>query len=317
MNVRIADLVTTERHRKDMGDIAALAASIKVNGLLHPIVMTKGKKIIAGARRIEAATSLGWKTIPATVVSNIKDAAALLAAERDENTCRKDFAPSEAVALGKALEEIERVAAHARQTAGLKKGAETPMIPDGENFAPTEVGKTIDKAAAAVGMSTPTYKKAKDVVASGDKTAITQMDATGNVSAAHRAVQEKKPDPPATDEAGKPIPDINDLPVRFSRGRDEIGALQREISTLKGKVLKAAEAGKGSRAGKGHWRRFDPSAFQAAMNDAYQQLKAARPYAVCPYCVGGDRGAADNCMACKGSGWLTELEYHNVPRELK
>lgn len=32
----------------------------------------------------------------------------LIKAERDENTCRKDFAPSEAVALGEKLEVFER-----------------------------------------------------------------------------------------------------------------------------------------------------------------------------------------------------------------
>ena len=37
----------------------------------------------------------------------MSDAAALLTAKRDENECRKPFTTSEAVAMGKALEEIE------------------------------------------------------------------------------------------------------------------------------------------------------------------------------------------------------------------
>jgi hypothetical protein len=52
------------------------------------------------------------------------DAALLLQAERDENTCRKDFTPSEAVAIGKELEELERPKAAERKSGRPKKAEE-------------------------------------------------------------------------------------------------------------------------------------------------------------------------------------------------
>ena len=39
------------RHRRDMGDIASLAASIAQLGLLHPVVVNQKGELIAGERR--------------------------------------------------------------------------------------------------------------------------------------------------------------------------------------------------------------------------------------------------------------------------
>jgi len=45
----LSDIVIGARHRKDLGDIAALAASIADVGLLHAIVVTPDNRLIAGA----------------------------------------------------------------------------------------------------------------------------------------------------------------------------------------------------------------------------------------------------------------------------
>jgi hypothetical protein len=50
---------------------------------------------------------LMWKEIPATVVSLVE-----LWAEHDENVIRQYFLPSEAVAIKRALESVEREEAH-------------------------------------------------------------------------------------------------------------------------------------------------------------------------------------------------------------
>ena len=57
-----------QRFRRDMGDIATLAASIESLGLLHPIVVDQDGKLLAGARRLAAFKILKRKTIPVTVV---------------------------------------------------------------------------------------------------------------------------------------------------------------------------------------------------------------------------------------------------------
>jgi hypothetical protein len=46
---RIDEIVVGERHRRDLGDIASLAANVAELGLLHPIVIHG--TLIAGERR--------------------------------------------------------------------------------------------------------------------------------------------------------------------------------------------------------------------------------------------------------------------------
>jgi ParB family chromosome partitioning protein len=57
-----------KRHRRDMGDIEALAESIEDIGLLHPITVDERCHLRAGARRLAACKQLGWKRIPVNVV---------------------------------------------------------------------------------------------------------------------------------------------------------------------------------------------------------------------------------------------------------
>ena len=42
------------RHRKDMGDVSALAASIEAVGLLQPIGVTSDLRLVFGDRRLRA-----------------------------------------------------------------------------------------------------------------------------------------------------------------------------------------------------------------------------------------------------------------------
>jgi hypothetical protein len=56
------------RHRRDMGDIAGLAASIEDIGLLNPITVDETGMLLAGARRYAACKLLGWKEVPVNVL---------------------------------------------------------------------------------------------------------------------------------------------------------------------------------------------------------------------------------------------------------
>ena len=100
--IAIARIKVGHRHRRDLGDIAALAANIDDIGLLHPVVLRRDRTLIAGARKIAAATKLGWKTIPATVI----DLDDILRGEFAENAYRKNLTLSEAVAIADALEAL-------------------------------------------------------------------------------------------------------------------------------------------------------------------------------------------------------------------
>ena len=109
----IEAVIIGERHRLDLGDLDALAASIKDTGLLHPIVVQRDGTLVAGERRLRAVELLGWRKIPVTVV----DLDAVVRGEFAENTCRKDFTLSEAVAIKRALEPLEKAKAKERMVA--------------------------------------------------------------------------------------------------------------------------------------------------------------------------------------------------------
>lgn len=79
-------------------DLNELQASLAASGLLQPITVrsTPGKKgyqLVAGERRLRAATALGWKEIPANVRE--VDDRALLTLALVENLQRSDLNPIE------------------------------------------------------------------------------------------------------------------------------------------------------------------------------------------------------------------------------
>jgi ParB/RepB/Spo0J family partition protein len=82
--------------REDLGDLTELTKSIKIHGVLEPILvrLNKGKyEIIAGARRVKASELAGLKTIPA-IVKEISDAEASVA-RLIENIQREDLTSPE------------------------------------------------------------------------------------------------------------------------------------------------------------------------------------------------------------------------------
>src|SRR5437868_2885236 len=105
---KVAHIRVGLRHRRDLGDVGPLAESIAAIGLLHPLVVSPAGQLIAGERRLAAVKRLGWETVPVSIAYDLDDALRLLIAERDENTQRKPFNPSEMVVLANDLEPIER-----------------------------------------------------------------------------------------------------------------------------------------------------------------------------------------------------------------
>ncbi|MBF0261189.1 MAG: ParB N-terminal domain-containing protein [Magnetococcales bacterium] len=101
LNLPIAEIKIGERHRKDMGDIAALASSIEEIGLLQPIGVDKDYNLIFGERRLKAFQNLGRETIPARMV----EVQAIVIGEHAENEIRKEFTSTERVSIAKVIEE--------------------------------------------------------------------------------------------------------------------------------------------------------------------------------------------------------------------
>ena len=94
MLIPIEDIKVKKRIRKDKGDINTLADSLKRFGQINPIVITKKNVLVAGERRLEAARSLGWRTINA-VITDIPDEVTKLEYELEENVQRRDFTREE------------------------------------------------------------------------------------------------------------------------------------------------------------------------------------------------------------------------------
>ncbi|NJL70375.1 MAG: ParB/RepB/Spo0J family partition protein [Candidatus Competibacteraceae bacterium] len=78
------------RQRRELPDIEGLAESIRTTGLIHPIVITREGKLVAGERRLTACTSIGWTDIPAQYADTL-DPIELHAIELEENVRRVDL----------------------------------------------------------------------------------------------------------------------------------------------------------------------------------------------------------------------------------
>ena len=168
----LASIRVNGRQRKDLGALQPLADSIAAVGLLQPLVVRPDNVLVAGQRRLEALRLLGRTTAAVRIVGGLDEAAALLRAERDENTCRKDFLPSEAAALGRLLEEAEREEAKRRQ------GTRTDL--------PEHCGKFPQQEEVEVEKRGKSYEKAKAVVAAAESDPklgglVTLMDSENNV----------------------------------------------------------------------------------------------------------------------------------------
>lgn len=167
--VAVSDIEVGERARVDLGDLDELQTSISSLGLLQPVVIAADNRLIAGHRRLEACRALGMPKIPVVVAEHITDAVDLLKAERDENTCRKPMTASELIALGRQIEALEKPRAKAAQVAGASEGGQ--LRHGIQPFVPANERQPIDsreKAAEAVGLSTATYSRIKQVANAAD-----------------------------------------------------------------------------------------------------------------------------------------------------
>lgn len=89
-NVKIADIRVDERKRKiSEPQVVELMNSIRVAGLLQPVVVTPDLRLRAGAHRLEACRGLGMRDISATIVPDHAPLAKL--AEIEENVVRHEL----------------------------------------------------------------------------------------------------------------------------------------------------------------------------------------------------------------------------------
>jgi ParB-like chromosome segregation protein Spo0J len=146
----IAEIQIGHRHRQDYGDIDSLAQNIADVGLLHPVVITPGGRLIAGERRLLAFKQLGRETIPVTVV----DLKKVVLGEYAENTFRKKFTMSEGVAIAAVVEPLESAAAKELMVAAHASPGKFPELAK---------GNALDKVGRVIGKDRKTLDKAKAI----------------------------------------------------------------------------------------------------------------------------------------------------------
>lgn len=167
--VKLADIIITDRIRKDFGDIDELARDIEENGLMNPPVVTEDMKLIAGERRCRALKKLG-RTETEVRVMPVADALQAFKMEISENENRKDFTFSERMRYAKLLKEEYSAQARENSRANLKEGDKSPS----GQLCP--VGETTKKVADEVGFGQTNLKKAEYIYDHADDEMIAALD---------------------------------------------------------------------------------------------------------------------------------------------
>lgn len=223
----VANVILKHRIRKDLGDIASLADSIKQVGLLHPILIMRDGTLIVGERRLRAAQMLEHATILARVIGTDQPAAC----ELHENSARKNFTPEESVEASEAAWEEAQRKAEERKAEGQQAGGEAFRqrgLPKNFRQASPEIAApaknpprvpstdTRDRIAPIVGTSGRTLEKARQVVQASRqdperfRPLVDQMNKTGKVDAAYKQVREEQ----RKDEIRQAVATKNEQPTQ-------------------------------------------------------------------------------------------------------
>jgi ParB family chromosome partitioning protein len=94
MQIDPESIIVKRRLRKELGDIAALTASLQKHGQLTPIIINRNYELIAGFRRLQAAKRLGWKSIEVVMIDRSSEMQKL-ELEIEENIQRLDLSAEE------------------------------------------------------------------------------------------------------------------------------------------------------------------------------------------------------------------------------
>ena len=109
------------------------------------------------------------------------------------------------------------------------------------------------------------------------------------------------------DLTGHPIPEARI--TYFYRG-DRVREYLQKIADVRGMMRRVQDCTNDNLFGP-----VNVQEVMANLTSAYDQIKCAIPYAVCPYCQGQK---SDTCLSCKGRGFLSEFAWKTVvPQELK
>ncbi len=195
----------------------------------------------------------------------------------------------------------------ANATHGIPRTAKERRHIVSQILADPKWGKTSMRAIAKhVGVSEKTVRNVKKA---GSGAEVPQQKPGDNVvnepAETDESYKQNHREPkPLTDKTGRPVPDqISEIFLRR-------GILTKLIQKLDD-VLQEIDARKTSRDHVIAW--VNILGLKSDITNARRNLKAAIPYAVCPYCGAENK----DCKACKGFGFVGKLVYDQAPKEMK
>lgn len=147
----LSSILVEDRLRRDMGEVAELAESIRDNGLLHPPVVEKlasnsefSYRLLAGGRRMAALTLLKFDNVPITVFDELTPDQRIIV-EVEENIRRKDMTW---------VEELEGIVK-------FHKAKSRASALDGEKWTQSMTGKLLNMEQAQVSTALKVYDAIK------------------------------------------------------------------------------------------------------------------------------------------------------------
>jgi ParB family chromosome partitioning protein len=158
------------RRTFDEAELADLESSLRANGLLQPITVrpaanAKGFELVAGERRLRAASRLGWSEIPA-LVRNLDDKA-LLTLALVENLQRADLDPlEEAEGYQRLIDEFELTQQQVADVVGKDRSTVANMLR--LLGLPASVRRLVQESKITLG-------HARALLALGDERAMTEL----------------------------------------------------------------------------------------------------------------------------------------------
>jgi ParB family chromosome partitioning protein len=147
----VESIVVGTRHRRDLGDIGALAESINQFGLLQPITINRDGMLICGARRLAAIKKLGQRHVNVWMRMGLSDKLSALMAERDDVVLHKQYAKTELAEMYTELKEEIAADNARRKEASLFVDGRNPLS-DGDAESAPPSGPRADSRRQAAAM---------------------------------------------------------------------------------------------------------------------------------------------------------------------